>query len=88
MKSKILLSLSALLCLLFVSCAAGPNTQRGALTGGAIGAAAGAVLGNNLGDGNAGRGALIGAGLGAAAGGAMGHQKDQQQGYAPPRRHY
>lgn len=81
MKIKFLTSLTAAVSLLFASCAAGPNTQRGALTGAAVGGVAGAVIGNNVGDGNAGRGALIGAALGGATGAAVGNQKDKQQGY-------
>lgn len=85
MKTKVLTSLTASAALLFASCAAGPNTQRGALTGAAVGGVGGAILGNNLGDGNAVRGAAIGAGVGALGGAAIGNQQDQRQGYVPPR---
>ena len=81
MKIKLLTSLTASVALFFTSCAAGPNTQRGAPGGAALGGIAGAVIGNNVGDGNAGRGALIGAALGGATGAAVGHKKDQEQGY-------
>jgi len=81
MKIKLLTSLTASAALFFTSCAAGPNTQLGTLGGAVLGGAAGAALGNNLGDGNAGRGALIGAALGGATGAAVGNQKDREQGY-------
>ena len=68
MKSKLLTSLTAAVSLVFASCAAGPNTQAGALTGAALGGVAGAIIGNNVGDGDAGTGALIGAAVGGAAG--------------------
>jgi outer membrane lipoprotein SlyB len=51
------------------------NTGSGALTGGAIGAFSGAVIGGR----NAGAGALIGAAAGVIAGGLIGHSMDQQQ---------
>ena len=66
MKSRLLSILIAAISLLFISCAAGPNTQRGALTGAALGGVTGAIIGNNVGDGDATRGALIGAALGGA----------------------
>ncbi len=58
----------------------GPNTQRGAVGGAALGAIAGAIIGNNSGHGNAGRGALIGAAAGAIAGGTLGNAADHEQG--------
>jgi hypothetical protein len=58
----------------------GPNTQQGAVTGGALGALAGAVIGNNSGSGNAASGALIGAAVGALAGGTMGNAVDHERG--------
>lgn len=58
----------------------GPNTQQGAVAGGAIGALAGAIIGNNSGSGNAGSGALIGAAVGALAGGTMGNAVDHERG--------
>jgi uncharacterized protein YcfJ len=62
------------------SCAdQGPNTQRGAVTGGLLGAGAGAIIGNQ--SGHAGQGALIGGASGALIGGAYGKSKDQQHGY-------
>ena len=70
----------------------GPNTQQGAVTGGALGALAGAVIGNNSG-GNSLGGAAIGAALGAIAGGTMGnsvdHERDTLYGQSPaPRYRY
>lgn len=80
---------------------AGPNyySHRGTMTGAAVGAAGGALLGYAADDGY-GNGALVGGALGALAGGAAGYAYDQNQrerrydnGYrryddAPPRRHY
>lgn len=61
----------------------GPNTERGAAAGAAIGAIGGAVLGNNVGDGdNTGKGAAIGAAAGAIAGGMYGNRRDREQGTA------
>ncbi|HEY3763482.1 MAG TPA: YXWGXW repeat-containing protein [Verrucomicrobiae bacterium] len=51
------------------------NTGSGALVGGGIGAASGAIIGGR----NAGAGALIGGAIGAIAGAIVGNQMDQQQ---------
>jgi uncharacterized protein YcfJ len=69
----------ALPALLFTSCAepSGPNTQRGAVYGGLLGAGAGAIIGNQ--SGRAGEGALIGAGAGAAGGALLGNARDQEE---------
>ncbi len=93
---SLLLPTLALSTLLSGCVGVGPNTQQGAVTGGALGALAGAVLGNNSRGGNALGGALLGAELGALAGGTLGnsidHQNgtlyDQPQGYAPRRHAY
>jgi hypothetical protein len=53
----------------------GPNTQQGAVTGGALGAIAGAVIGHNSRGGDA-----LGGTVGALAGGAIGNSVDHQQG--------
>lgn len=58
----------------------GPNTQQGAVMGGALGALTGAIIGNNSGSGNAGSGALIGAAVGALAGGTVGNAADHERG--------
>lgn len=55
------------------------NTAGGAVIGAAVGGLAGAVIGNNTGDGDARRGALIGAGIGALTGGAVGVYMDRQE---------
>jgi uncharacterized protein YcfJ len=70
---------AAALTLALANCAQqmGPNTQRGAATGGLIGAGAGAIIGHQ--SGNALEGALIGGAAGAAAGGLYGNQRDKQQ---------
>ena len=57
----------------------GPNTQQGAVTGGALGALAGAIIGNNSG-GNGLAGAAIGATAGAIAGGTIGNSVDNERG--------
>ncbi len=57
----------------------GPNTQQGAVTGGAIGALAGAIIGNNSGGHNALAGALIGGTVGAIAGGTIGNSIDNER---------
>lgn len=58
----------------------GPNTQQGAVTGGALGALAGAIIGHNSGGGNTLGGALIGGAAGALAGGALGNSADHENG--------
>jgi outer membrane protein OmpA-like peptidoglycan-associated protein len=57
-------------------CASMNQKERGAVIGGATGAAAGAVIGRATG--NTARGAIIGAAVGGAAGAIIGHQMDQQ----------
>ena len=55
-----------------------PNrTGTGALTGGAIGAGTGALIGSTRG--HAGEGALIGAAIGLLTGGLVGHSMDQEE---------
>ena len=73
---KRLISVFALTAILG-GCAA-PITQRerSTLTGGALGAGAGALIGNAVG--HPGRGALIGGGLGALGGAAIGDQMEGQ----------
>lgn len=58
----------------------GPNTQQGAVTGGALGALAGAIIGHNSGSGNTLGGALIGGAAGALAGGTLGNSVDHERG--------
>ena len=53
------------------------RTGTGALTGGAIGATSGALIGGSRGRG--GEGALIGAAVGLIAGGLIGHSMDQEE---------
>lgn len=52
------------------------NTKRGALLGGAAGAAVGGIVGNQKD--RAGKGALIGGAIGAIAGAAIGNERDKQ----------
>jgi YMGG-like Gly-zipper/WXXGXW repeat (2 copies) len=81
MKTNSQLLVPFLALLLCAGCVGnGPNTQQGALGGGALGALAGAIIGNNSGHGNALNGALIGGAVGAIAGGTMGNQADHQRG--------
>jgi hypothetical protein len=77
-KSISALVVSAALCAGCVG--TGPNTQNGAVTGGALGALAGAIIGNNSGGHNALGGAAIGALAGAIAGGTIGNSVDHQNG--------
>lgn len=79
MKTTLLSAALAVPALLFTSCAepSGPNTQRGAATGGLIGAGAGAIIGNQ--SGRPLEGALIGGAAGAGAGALYGNARDQDQ---------
>jgi uncharacterized protein YcfJ len=79
MKTIILTLTSAAAALALSNCAApaGPNTQRGAVTGGLLGAAAGGVIGHQ--SGRALEGAAIGAAAGGTAGAVYGNAQDQQQ---------
>lgn len=63
-----------------------PNTQRGAVAGGLMGAIAGAIIGEN--NDEAGAGALIGGAVGAIAGGAMGNARDKEIQYYQQRSQY
>lgn len=58
---------------------AGPNTQRGAATGGLLGAVAGGVIGHQ--SGRALEGAAIGAAAGGTTGALYGNARDQEQYY-------
>src|SRR3954463_2248795 len=76
---SVLLSLAALS--LGAGCAGtGPNTQQGAVGGAAVGAVAGAIIGNNSHGHDSVAGALIGGAAGAVAGGAIGNSLDHQRG--------
>ena len=77
-KSILAITTAAALCAGCVG--TGPNTQNGAVAGGALGALAGAIIGNNSGGHNALGGAAIGAVAGAIAGGALGNSVDHQNG--------
>ena len=76
-----ILSALAISGIVLTSCGptVGPNTQRGAATGGLLGAAAGGVIGHQKGRGL--EGAAIGAAAGATAGGLYGNARDKEQGY-------
>jgi hypothetical protein len=90
-KSAIFLSGLTVVSLLGGCVGSGPNTEQGAITGGALGAVAGAVIGHNSRGGDAFGGALVGAATGALAGGLIGNNVDQERGTlygAPDRRAY
>jgi hypothetical protein len=74
--------LTALAAMLAVGCytpeGRPDRTATGALTGGAIGAGTGAIIGNYAGHNTAG-GAAIGGAIGALTGGIIGHSMDEQQ---------
>lgn len=57
--------------------AAQSKTVQGAVTGGALGAGAGAIIGHQTD--RAGEGAAVGAALGAVSGGLVGHALEEQQ---------
>ena len=79
MKTIIITLTSAVAALALSNCAApaGPNTQRGAVTGGLLGAAAGGIIGHQ--SGRALEGAAIGAAAGGTAGAVYGNSRDQEQ---------
>src|SRR5580658_10639838 len=79
MKSKQIFALAAAIALLAGCEGNGPNTQNGAVAGGALGALAGGIIGHNSGGGAAG-GAIVGGILGAVAGGTIGNSVDHQNG--------
>ena len=79
MKKLNLIIVSGFCSLALSNCAApaGPNTQRGAVTGGLLGAAAGGIIGHQ--SGRALEGAAIGAAAGGGAGALYGNSQDQEQ---------
>ncbi len=79
-KQAFLVSTIAIAALLSGCAGTGPNTQQGAVTGGALGALAGAIIGHNSGGGNTLGGALIGGAAGALAGGTIGNSVDHENG--------
>jgi uncharacterized protein YcfJ len=76
MKKAYLITVSALCAFALSNCAqpTGPNTQRGAVTGGLLGAAAGGVIGHQ--SGRTLEGAAIGGAVGAGAGALHGNARD------------
>jgi uncharacterized protein YcfJ len=78
MKMKMILpAVAAVFALASCGTEPGPNTQRGAATGGLLGAGAGAIIGHQ--SGRALEGAAIGAAAGAGAGALYGNARDQEQ---------
>lgn len=79
-QNKTLLITALTLSALVAGCeGTGPNTQNGAVAGGALGALVGGIVGHNSGIGTGG-GMLIGAAAGAIAGGTLGNAADHQNG--------
>jgi uncharacterized protein YcfJ len=76
MKMKRVISILSLMALLGGCAAPISQRERSTLTGGALGAGAGALIGSALG--RPGRGALIGGGIGALGGAALGDQMEGQ----------
>ena len=74
-RSTLLLTLAASTGVGMTGCAGLSNKERGAVIGGATGAAIGGVIGRN--NGGTAKGAIIGAVVGGAAGAIIGHQTDQ-----------
>jgi hypothetical protein len=77
MKTIRFLSAAALPVLLACGCDTLSHTENGALAGGGIGAATGALIGHATG--HTAGGALIGAGVGALSGGLIGHAVDDSE---------
>lgn len=77
MKTLHILSMGAA-ALAMSACTSTGNMERNALGGAALGGAAGAIIGNNVGDGDAQTGAAIGAIVGGAGGAYTGRQQDKQ----------
>lgn len=79
MKKLNLIVVSGLCAIALSNCAepTGPNTQRGAVTGGLGGAVLGGIIGHQ--SGNALEGAAIGGAAGAGAGALYGNAQDQEQ---------
>ncbi len=93
MKTPTLLISTLGLSALLTGCVGvGPNTQQGAVNGGALGALAGAIIGHNSRGGDTLGGAILGGTVGAIAGGTLGNSVDNQRGtlydYPEPRRTY
>lgn len=79
-KSALFVSGLAVSTLLSGCVGSGPSTEQGAVTGGALGALAGAVIGHNSRGGDAFGGAILGGVAGALAGGVIGNSVDQERG--------
>lgn len=78
MKLKLLLpAVVAVFALASCGTQPGPNTQRGAATGGLLSAAAGGIIGHQ--SGRALEGAAIGGAVGAGTGALYGNARDQEQ---------
>jgi hypothetical protein len=88
-KSALLASTLMLGTLLSGCVGTGPNTEQGAVTGGALGALAGGIIGHNSRGGDTLGGAILGGVAGAVAGGVIGNSVDQERGtiYGAPGRY-
>ncbi|MBL9203768.1 MAG: YXWGXW repeat-containing protein [Opitutaceae bacterium] len=81
MKTKLFLVSGVAVATLLSGCVgSGPRTEQGAVTGGTLGAIAGAVIGHNSRGGDTLGGAIIGGVAGAMAGGALGNSVDHREG--------
>jgi uncharacterized membrane protein YebE (DUF533 family) len=81
MMRKILLAGAGVSCLMLGACTTTGNMERNAVIGGGLGAATGAIIGNNTGSGDARTGAVIGGVVGAAGGAYSGYVQDQRYNY-------
>ena len=79
-KSVFLASTVALGTLLTGCVGTGPNTEQGAVAGGALGALAGGIIGHNSRGGDTLGGAILGGVAGAVAGGVIGNSVDHERG--------
>jgi hypothetical protein len=89
MHKPALLTSTLALCALLTGCVgSGPSTEQGAVTGGALGALAGGIIGHNSRGGDTVGGAVLGGVAGAIAGGVLGNSVDQERGtiYGAPGR--
>ena len=83
-RSTVLVSTLAVSALLSGCVGVGPNTQQGAVAGGALGSLAGAIIGHNSRGHDTLGGALLGGTIGAIAGGTLGNSVDNQRGTLYP----
>lgn len=78
MVRQLLLAGAGVSFLMLGACTSTGNMERNAVIGGGLGAATGAIIGNNTGSGDARTGAVIGGVVGAAGGAYSGYVQDQR----------